>query len=87
MAKPFLTFQAQISFLEQDKNLLVENRTFAEVMLTQIGYFSLIGGYKTPFKNPTTQKYKDGTWFEDIVALYHFDENLRELFLKYILKV
>lgn len=87
MAKSFLTFQAQISFLEQDKNLLVENHTFAEAMLTQIGYFSLIGGYKTPFKNPTTQKYKDGTRFEDIVALYHFDENLRELFLKYILKV
>ena len=61
MAKPFLTFQAQISFLEQDKNLLVENHTFAKAMLTQIGYFSLIGGYKTPFKNPTTQKYKNGT--------------------------
>lgn len=44
MTKPFLTFQAQISFLEQDKNLLVENRTFAEAMLTQIEYFSLIGG-------------------------------------------
>lgn len=54
MAKPFLTFQAQISFLEQDKNLLIENHTFAEAMLTQIGYFSLIGGYKSPFKNPTT---------------------------------
>lgn len=54
MAKPFLTFQAQISFLEQDKNLLVENHTFTEAMLTQIGYFSLIGGYKSPFKNPTT---------------------------------
>ena len=40
-------------------------------MLTQIGYFSLIGGYKSPFKNPTTQKYKNGTRFEDIVALYH----------------
>lgn len=35
MAKSFLTFQAQISFLEQDKNLLVENHTFAEAMLTQ----------------------------------------------------
>ena len=56
-------------------------------MLKRIGYFSLIGGYKLPFKNPTTQKYQDGTRFEDIVALYHFDENLRELFLKYILKI
>lgn len=44
MTKPFLTFQAQIAFLEQNKNLLVENRTFAKAMLTQIGYFSLIGG-------------------------------------------
>lgn len=86
MAKPFLTFQAQISFLE-DKNLLIEDHVFAETMLKQIGYFSLIGGYKTPFKNPTTKKYQDGTRLEDIVALYQFDENLRELFLKYILKV
>lgn len=75
MTKPFLTFQVQISFLEQDKNLLVENHTFAEAMLTQIGYFSLIGGYKTPFKNHTTQKYKDGIRLEDIVALYHFPQN------------
>lgn len=87
MTKPFLTFQAQLTFLEQDKNLLVEDYAYAEAMLKQIGYFSLISGYKTPFKNPTTQKYKDGTRFEDIVALYHFDENLRELFLKYILKI
>lgn len=50
-----------------------------------IGYFALIGGYKSPFKNPTTKKYRDGIVFDDIVALYKFDENLRELFLKYIL--
>lgn len=56
-------------------------------MLQQIGYFGLIGGYKTPFKNPTTKKYKNGTNFEDIVALYKFDENLRELFLKHILQI
>lgn len=87
MIKLFLTFQEQISFLEQEKNLLVESHTFAEAMLKQIGYSGLIGGYKKPFTNPTTRKYKDGTRFEDIVALYYFDENLRELFLKYILKV
>lgn len=87
MAKPFLTFEAQINYLENDKNLLIPNHDYAKTMLKRIGYFSLIGGYKVPFKNPTTQKYKDGTRFEDIVALYDFDENLRELFLKYILKI
>ncbi|MDO5424962.1 MAG: Abi family protein [Eubacteriales bacterium] len=87
MPKPFLTFQAQIDFLENEKNLLVQDSEYARNKLEQIGYFGLIGGYKQPFKNPTTRKYKDGTRFEDIVALYEFDEELRELFLKYILKI
>lgn len=87
MPKPFLTFEAQLSYLETDKNLVIQDHDYAKSMLKRIGYFSLIGGYKVPFKNPTTKKYKDGTRFEDIVALYYFDENLRELFLKYILKI
>lgn len=87
MSKPFLTFQAQIDFLEKEKNLLIPDHGYAQLKLKQIGYFSLIGGYKQPFKNPTTRKYKDGTRFEDIVALYEYDEELRELFLKYILKI
>ena len=82
MPKPFLTFQDQIVFLETNKNLLIPNHDFALAKLKQIGYFSLIGGYKQPFKNPTTKKYKDGTRFEGIVTLYDFDEELRELFLK-----
>ena len=87
MPKPFLSFEAQIDHLENNKNLTISDRDYAKRMLRQIGYFGLIGGYKTPFKNPTTKKYKDGTNFEDIVALYKFDENLRELFLKYILQI
>lgn len=87
MPKPFLSFDAQISHLENNKNLTIPDHDYAKRMLQQIGYFGLIGGYKTPFKNPTTKKYKDGTTFEDIVALYKLDENLRELFLKYILQI
>lgn len=87
MPKPFMSFSDQIKHLENNKNLIISDHDFAQSMLRQLGYFSLIGGYKTPFKNPTTKKYKDGTNFEDIVALYKFDENLRELFLKYILQI
>lgn len=86
MAKPFLSFEEQINNLENEKGLVIADRAFAERMLREIGYFGLIGGYKSPFKNPTTKKYNDGVAFEDIVALYKFDENLRELFLKYILQ-
>lgn len=87
MAQSFLTYEQQIDKLVNDKNLIIADRKYATNTLKQIGYFALIGGYKELFKNPTTKKYKDGTTFEDIVALYKFDENLRELFLKYILKV
>ena len=87
MPKPFLSFDDQIKHLEDNKNLTITDHNYAKTMLQQIGYFGLIGGYKTPFKNQTTKKYKDGATFEDIVALYKFDENLRELFLKYILQI
>ena len=55
MPKPFLTFEAQISYLETDKNLMIQDHDYAKTMLKRIGYFSLIGGYKVPFKNPTTR--------------------------------
>ena len=87
MPKLFLSFDDQITHLVDNKSLIVTDRDYAKSMLQQIGYFGLIGGYKTPFKNPTTKKYRDGTTFEDIVALYKFDESLRELFLKYILQI
>ena len=86
MLKPFRTHEEQIQHLLK-KGLLITNAEYAECMIKQIGYFSLICGYKAPFKNPTTKNYRDAVTFEDIVALYKFDENLRELFLKYILQI
>ncbi|MBR6682953.1 MAG: Abi family protein [Firmicutes bacterium] len=87
MQKKFLSFEDQIKYLKDNKNLLISDFSNAQLILEKYGYFSLIGGYKTPFKNPTTQKYKDGTKFEDILHLYLFDENLRALFLKHLLQI
>lgn len=56
-------------------------------MLKQIGYFPLIGGYKHLFRVPFTKTYKIGTTFEEIVALYEFDSDLRDLFFKYLLQI
>jgi len=85
--KPFLTYTQQMDKLESDKNLVIADREYAETMLKQISYYALISGYKKLFRNPTTKKYKDGTTFEEIVALYKFDESLRELFLRYLLHI
>ena len=66
---------------------MIADEAYALTKLKQIGYFALIGGYKAPFRNPTARKYRDGTTFEEIVALYEFDETLRALFLQYILHI
>ena len=87
MQKIFLNYDQQIEKLKNEKNLLIDNEAYAKEILRQTSYYSLIGGYKDIFKNPTTKKYKDGTRFEDIVELYYFDELLRQLFLRYLIKV
>ena len=85
--KPFLTYDQQIAKLRDEKGLIISDEAHAIDILTQIGYFSLINGYKTPFKDSATGRYKKNTTFEDIENLYHFDAALRELFFKYLLKV
>ena len=84
MSKPFLTYEEQIEKLVKEKFLVVGNRELVEEKLKQIGYFSLIGGYKHPFRNPMTRVYINNTTFEDILALYEFDKQLRQLFFQYI---
>lgn len=87
MPKIFLNYDQQIEKLMKEKNLRIDDIGYAKNILRQTSYYSLIGGYKDVFKNPTTKKYNDGTRFEDIVELYYFDESLRHLFLRYLIKV
>ncbi len=87
MPKIFLNYDQQIEKLKNEKNLRIDDVEYAKETLRQTGYYALIGGYKDILKNPTTKKYKDGTRFEDIVELYYFDESLRQLFLRYLIKV
>jgi abortive infection bacteriophage resistance protein len=86
MPKPFLTYEQQLQLLKL-KGLNVPDEDEAKEALLRIGYFSLIGGYKYPFKNPTTRQYKDGASFSDLLSLYRFDEELRHILLRYLLIV
>ena len=79
MPTPFLTYEQQIDKLVNEKNLVVGDREAAISALRDIGYFALIDGYKWPLRNPMTRKYEDGTRFEDVLALYRFDDELRVL--------
>lgn len=79
--KPFKTYEQQIELLKE-KGLSIPNETYAVKVLKDLSYFALINGYKKAFK-------QDGLYenasFEDIVALFKFDEKLRGILLKYIL--
>ena len=79
---PKIDITATKACSSKQKNLFIDNEAYAKEILKQTSYYSLIGGYKDIFKNPTTKKYKDGTRFEDLVELYYFDELLRQLFLE-----
>lgn len=85
--KKFSTFDEQIELLKSEKHLVITDETYAKDVLMRIGYFPLFGGYKHLFRIPLTKKYKEGTTFNEIVALYEFDSNLRELFFKYLLQI
>ncbi len=86
-SKPFLTYEQQLYNLIENKNLTVCNTEYAISKLQDIGYYSLIDGYKDLFYNSMTRIYIHGTCFEDIVALYKFDENLRSLIFQYICQI
>lgn len=83
----FLTFAQQVALLKNDKKIIISDCQYAEEILQRIGYFSLIGKYKQLFKIPLSKKYKEGTSFDEIVVLYHFDATLKMLFLKYLLQI
>ena len=79
-----MNYEEQIKNLIERKGMVITDRKFATSKLEDISYFALIDGYKNLFYNPMTRKYREGTTFEDIVALYEFDEKLRALIFQYL---
>lgn len=87
MSKPFITYTAQVEKLKNEKNLIITDYDFAVESLQNISYYALIGGYKHPFIDIHTRKYIHDVRFDDIVALYEFDEELRGIFFKYLCRI
>lgn len=85
--KRFLTYDEQIIFLEEKKDLIISDKEYARKALLKIGYFPLINGYKEVFKKAGSDRFQWGTNFEDICELYKLDSDLRNVFLKSILVV
>lgn len=61
-------------------------------ILERENYYNVINGYKdlfilTPASQTQTEQYKPGTSFDEIYALYCFDRDIREIYLRYLLRI
>lgn len=62
MAQAFLDYNGQVDKLINEKDLIISNIDYEKEKLTQYGYFSLIGGYKNIFINPSVKKIQEGNY-------------------------
>ena len=74
-----MDYKAQIQHLK-NKNLIIEDDNLAIHILSTVGYYGLINGYKEVFKNTATKRYISNTTFDDIYQIYLFSLNLQEVF-------
>ena len=79
MDKPFKTYEELIVNLRDEKKLDVPDEARAIELLKKHSYFSLVTGYKSLFKQPDGT-YRPGTTIEDLLALFEFDNKLRDVF-------
>lgn len=91
--KEFKTYRQLLQILRSRGLVIKTGYQGSRVMriLESENYYNVINGYKDFFlastASPTSaENYLAGTTFEEIYALYCFDRNVRNIFLKYLLK-
>jgi abortive infection bacteriophage resistance protein len=89
MEKLFSSVEELIKKLDS-RGLDVSDHNVKEVLEME-NYYNIINGYKTLFIDKTYQgydeKYKKGSHFRELVSLYSFDRELKNIFIKYILEI
>lgn len=89
MDKVFKSTSSQMEIL-RCRGMIINGST-SERILEMENYYNLINGYKDLFLDKSytgaDEKYKVGTDFYEIYALYLFDRELRNTFMRYILEI
>lgn len=81
--KPSLTYAQQIKHL-RDSGMLIADDALAEYWLRHVSYYRL-SAYWLYFEHPkstTGPRFREGTTFDDVTALYDFDRALRRLVMR-----
>ena len=92
--KSYKSYRQQLNILRSRGMIIGKGSQGSRVMriLERENYYNVINGYKELFlasKSATTtdETYKTGTTFDEVYALYNFDRELRNIYLKYLLKL
>ncbi|KFI21390.1 Abi family protein [Nitrosococcus oceani] len=88
--KPALTFDDQLALM-RERGLVINNSAYALSQLSAISYYRL-SAYWHPFRvrdgqGNISSEFIEGTRFEDVVALYEFDRELRLLVMAAIERI
>lgn len=84
--KPHQNLQEQLTLLIQ-RGLIVTNRQMAEHYLGHLNYYRLSAYWIPLLKDRKTNRFTDGTTFEEILNFYIFDRELRILVLDAIERI
>ena len=92
--KSYKSYRQQLNILRSRGMAIGKGSQGSRVMriLERENYYNVINGYKELFlasKATATadETYKTGTTFDEVYALYNFDRELRNIYLKYLLKL
>ena len=92
--KSYKSYRQQLNILRSRGMVIGKGSQSSRVMriLERENYYNVINGYKDHFlavaATPTSEEiYKTGTSFDEVYALYNFDRELRNIYLKYLLKI
>lgn len=85
-SKPATTYAEQVELLQQ-RGMCIDDPENAAFWLEHLNYYRL-GAYWLPYEaNHDSHQFKDDTNFNDVLALYRFDRELRLLVLDAIERV
>lgn len=92
--KSYKSYRQQLNILRSRGMVIGKGSQGSRVMhiLERENYYNVINGYKELFlaskaTATTDEVYKIGTTFDEVYALYNFDRELRNIYLKYLLKL
>lgn len=92
--KEYKTYRQLLSKLRSRGMVINKGSQGSRAMriLEQENYYNVVNGYKTLFleheaTDGNDEKYKEGTSFDEVYSLYCFDREVRNIYLKYLLKL